>query len=163
MIWIMNRDGSSHRLLFSPGWDPSWSPDGERILFATYIAGIPQLASINLEGNDFRQLTDLPLLRGRSDWSSDGKWIVTYAGKAWEREIILIDADNLSVRQVSPPGGNSQGPSFSPDGQWIAFTSYFGSIGNVHGCEINVMRIDGSELRQLTQNSYCDWQPRWGP
>jgi hypothetical protein len=26
-----------------------------------------------------------------------------------------------------------------------------------------VMKIDGSNLRRLTDNDYCDYQPRWGP
>ena len=32
-----------------------------------------------------------------------------------------------------------------------------------HGCEIYVIRTDGTELRRLTNNEYCDYQPRWGP
>jgi len=24
------------------------------------------------------------------------------------------------------------------------------------------MRVDGSDIRQLTDNDYCDYQPRWG-
>ena len=25
------------------------------------------------------------------------------------------------------------------------------------------VRIDGTDLRRLTNNDYCDYQPRWGP
>lgn len=163
MIWVMNRDGTGRRLLFSPGWDPTWSHDSSKILFATFINGIPQLASINLDGSGYFQITNLPFLRGRSDWSPDGNLIVTYSGKPWERELFIMNSDGSNLKQLSPSGGNSQGPSFSPDGQWVAFTAYFDSIGNNNGCEIYIIRIDGSQLRKLTNNSYCDWQPRWGP
>jgi TolB protein len=161
-IWVMDRDGSHPRVVYSDGWDPTWSPDGSRILFATTIKGKPQLASTNVDGSDFRQITDLPDLRGRSDWSADGVYIITYSGKTWLRELFIMNADGSGLHQITPPGGNSQGPSFSPDGKWVVFTAYFNSIGNNNGCEIYIMRIDGTSLTRLTNNNYCDWQPRWG-
>jgi Tol biopolymer transport system component len=63
---------------------------------------------------------------------------------------------------VLAAGENVRDPFFSPDGQWIAFTSYFDRY-EVHGCEIYIMRVDGTDLRRLTENDYCDYQPRWGP
>jgi len=163
MIWVMNRDGSNPRLLYSNGWDPTWSPDGQKILFASQVNGLSQLMTINLDGSGLQQVSNLPLLRGRSDWSADGRNIVTYSGRAWERELFLLPLDGSPLRQLTPPGGNSQGPTFSPDGQWVAFTGYFDRFGNAHGCEIYKMKIDGTGLTRLTNNNYCDWQPRWGP
>ncbi|PWH12228.1 MAG: hypothetical protein DDG60_14395 [Anaerolineae bacterium] len=163
MIWLMNRDGSNPRLLYNNGWDPTWSPDGQKILFASQIGDRAQLMTIALDGSGLQQVSDLPLLRGRSDWSADGRYIVTYSGRAWERELFLLSLDGLPPRQLTPPGGNSQGPAFSPDGQWVVFTAYFDRFRNVHGCEIYKMRIDGTHLTRLTNNEYCDWQPRWGP
>jgi Tol biopolymer transport system component len=162
-IWISDRDGSNQRQIYIDAWDPTWSPDSKSLLFATNVANKPQLAIINLDGTDFHVITTLPDLRGRSDWSEDGLHIVTYSGKPWERELFLMNADGSDMHQVSPAGGNSQGPSFSPDGQWIAFTAYFDQYRINNGCEIYIMRIDGSTLTRLTKNDYCDWQPRWGP
>jgi Tol biopolymer transport system component len=162
-IWIADRDGTNQHLIYKDAWDPTWSPDSASLLFATNIQNKPQLAIINLDGTGFRSVTDLPDLRGRSSWSSDGLHIVTYSGKPWERELFLLNADGSDVHQVSPTGGNSQGPGFSPDGQWIVFTAYFDHYRVNNGCEIYIMRIDGSALTRLTDNDYCDWQPRWGP
>jgi len=162
-LWLMDRNGENQRLFFSNGWDPSWSPDGSRILFATMVQELPQLAIVDLDGSNYHQITALPFLRGRNDWSAYGSKIITYDGKPWQRELILMNADGSDSHQVSPPDGNSQGPSFSPDGQWVAFTAYYGSIGNNNGCEIYIMRIDGTDLTRLTHNAYCDWQARWGP
>jgi tricorn protease len=74
-----------------------------------------------------------------------------------------MNANGSNVRQLTPSGGNSQGPSFSPDGQWVVFTGYFDQYGDDHGCEIYIIRVDGTNLRRLTNNDYCDYQPRWGP
>jgi len=144
------------------GWDPTWSPDGKQILFASDRDGDIQLFTVNLNGRNLRRLTNLPAIRGRSDWSSDGQFIVTYSGPAWNREVYIMNSDGSDVRQLTPTGGNSQGPSFSPDGNWVAFTAYFDKYGDDHGCEIYIIRIDGTDLRRLTDNDYCDYQPRWG-
>jgi len=64
--------------------------------------------------------------------------------------------DGSELRQLTAESDN-RGPSFSPDGGWIAFTSFRDGDN-----EIYIMRTDGSELTQLTENDTPDWQPRWG-
>jgi tol-pal system beta propeller repeat protein TolB len=163
-ITVMDRDGSNAKNLPQvAGWDPTWSPDGSQILFASGAAGAAQLFVVDLNGGGMRQISDLPAIRGRSDWSADGQFIVTYSGPAWNREVYIMNADGSDARQLTPKGGNSQGPSFSPDGKWVAFTAYFDQYGDDHGCEIYIIRTDGTDLRRLTNNDYCDYQPRWGP
>ncbi len=160
--WMMDRDGSNPRQVSDvSAWDPTWSPNGAQVLFASYADGLSQLFVINVDGTGLRQVSNLPALRGRSDWSPMDL-VVTYSGKPWERELFAMNPDGSALRQISPAGGNSQGPSFSPDGQWVAFTAYFDRY-EVHGCEIYIIRVDGTDLRRLTDNEYCDYQPRWGP
>jgi len=162
-VWIMGRDGSNpRRLMDSVGWDPTWSPDGTQILFASNRSGPNQLWVVTLDGGGLRQVSNLPALRGRSDWSPQNL-IVTYSGEPWKREVFVMNSDGSNQHQISPAGGNSQGPSFSPDGQWVAFTAYFDHLNEDHGCEIYILRVNGSDLRRLTNNDYCDYQPRWGP
>jgi Tol biopolymer transport system component len=163
-IWLMHRDGTEqHRLLDAHGWDPTWSPGGDQILFASDRGGSTQLWMVRLDGSGLRQVSDLPAVRGRSDWSPDGRYIVVDSGGPWDHEIYLMNADGSNAHRISPAGGNSQGPSFSPDGQWVAFTSYFDHPYDANGCEIYIMRIDGADLRRMTNNDFCDYQPRWSP
>ena len=164
-VWLMDRDGgNAARIPQVLGWDPTWSPSDDQILFAaTDKDGRVQLFVTDLDGKNQHKLSDLPAIRGRNDWSSDGQYIVTYSGEPWHREVYIMNADGSGVRQLTPTGGNSQGPSFSPDGKWVVFTAYFDNYGNDHGCEIYIIRVDGTDLRRLTDNDYCDYQPRWGP
>lgn len=162
-VWVMSRDGGNpHELFQGDGWDPTWSPDGTKILFASDRGGQTQLYVGNLDGSNVHRISNLPNLRGRSDWSSENL-IATYSGEAWGRNIFVMNADGSNAREISPPHGNSQGPSFSPDGRWIAFTGYYDHFNDINGCEIYMMRTDGSDLSRLTDNDYCDYQPRWGP
>lgn len=163
-IWVMERDGNDPaNIPQALGWDPTWSPDGKLILFASDRDGGVQLFTVSLKGSAIKRVSNLPSIRGRSDWSPDGSFIVTYSGEPWKREVYIMGADGSNARQITPSGGNSQGPSFSPDGQWVAFTAYFDHYGDDHGCEIYIIRTNGTDLRRLTNNSYCDYQPRWGP
>jgi TolB protein len=163
-IMVMDRNGEDAKNIPGiSGWDPTWSPDGQQILFASGTRGAAQLFFVNRNGGSLRQVSNLPAIRGRSDWSADGQFIVTYSGPSWNREVYIMNADGSNARQLTPTGGNSQGPSFSPDGQWVVFTAYFDKYGDDHGCEIYIIRTDGTDLRRLTNNDYCDYQPRWGP
>jgi len=163
-IMVANQDGSkAENIPGLTGWDPTWSPDGKQILFASDRDGGVQLFTVTVKTGGLKRITSLPAIRGRSDWSADGQYIVTYSGPAWNRELYIMNSDGSGVRQLTPSGGNSQGPSFSPDGKWVAFTAYFDHYGDDHGCEIYIIRIDGTDLRRLTDNDYCDYQPRWGP
>lgn len=162
-IMVMDRNGEgAGNIPQISGWDPTWSPDGQQILYASGLEDSVQLFVVNRNGRGSRQVTSLPAIRGRSDWSSDGRFIVTYSGPAWSREVYIMNANGSNARQLTPSGGNSQGPSFSPDGQWVAFTAYFDNYRDDHGCEIYIIRTDGTNLRRLTNNAYCDYQPRWG-
>jgi TolB protein len=163
-IMVMDRNGNNaENIPQVEGWDPTWSPNGQSILFASDRSGTTQLYTVRPDGSKLTRITSLPAIRGRSDWSPDGQYIVTYSGDAWQRELYIMSSDGSNARQLSPSGGNSQGPSFSPDGSWVAFTAYFDHFGDEHGCEIYIVRIDGTDLRRLTNNDYCDYQPRWGP
>ena len=163
-IMVMDRNGEdAGNIPQISGWDPTWSPDGRQILFAYGPETGVQLFIVNRNGGGLHQVSNLPSIRGRSDWSPNGQSIVTYSGLAWNREVYIMNSDGSNVHQLTPTGGNSQGPSFSPDGQWVAFTAYFDHYGDDHGCEIYIIRIDGTDLRRLTNNDYCDYQPRWGP
>jgi TolB protein len=163
-IWIMARDGSNPVQITNlpgGGWDPVWSPDGTRIQFASEINGVPQLFHMNADGSQLEQVTDISGIRGRNDWSSDGTKLSTYVGFSWDRDIYVFDPEGENIVQLTD-GGNNLAPSFSPDAQWITFMSYRDHPQEDLGCEIYIMRVDGSEPTRLTDNGICDWQPRWG-
>lgn len=161
-LWIAARDGSQARWLAGRAWDAAWSPDGAWILHASDRGGSIQLWLVRPDGSGLKQVTHLEGLRGRSDWSPTGDRLATYAGSSWSREIVTFSPDGADVRRVTDEG-NNLAPSFSPDGGWIAFTSYRDNYRDENGCEVYVMQVDGSDVRRLTENQYCDWQPRWSP
>ncbi len=56
-IWVMDADGSNPKKLTDHGLDPSWSPDGKQIVFASHRDGIFQIYGMNSDGSNVRRLT----------------------------------------------------------------------------------------------------------
>ena len=81
-----------------------------------------------------------------------------YGNDLWK---VSRDGGN-AIRLTAGPG-IKRGPHFSPDGQWIAFTSarrWFNDEAALHRFngqpygKIYVMRADGSDVRQLTEYQF---------
>lgn len=160
-IWVMNGEGSAARRLtdVSGNADPAWSPDGRFISFASTRANGRQIWVMNADGSDVRQVTDMDDVGGRNAWSADGQSLVFYAGKraTQGRRIHFIRLDSRNLH-VFPFEHDSLGPTFSPNGAWIAFTSVRDGQN-----EIYVGRLDGTQVNKVTTTTQSDYQPRWGP
>ena len=156
-IWVMNADGSDpHPITFKDDIDPTWSPDGSMIAFASSRSGTRQLYVASANGKKVTQVTDLNNMGGRSSWSPDGKKLTFYRGPADDRNIYVINIGGSGLDKLTN-GGDNLGPSWSPDGDWIAFTSF--RDGNN---EIYIVRPNGRHETRLTNSPISDWQPRWG-
>jgi TolB protein len=157
-LWIMNNDGSNpHAITFKDDIDPTWSPDGSMIAFASLRSGSRQLFVANANGKKADQVTNLKDMGGRSSWSPDGTKLAFYRGPNGNHDIYIINIDGSGLQRLTH-GGDNLGPSWSPDGNWVAFTSF--RDGNN---EIYIVHPDGKGETRLTNNPTSDWQPRWGP
>lgn len=157
-LWVMNPDGSNpHAITFKDDIDPTWSPDGSMIAFASSRSGKRQLYVANANGKKAEQVTDLKNMGGRSSWSPDGTKLAFYRGTEGNHDIYVINVDGSGLERLTN-GGDNLGPSWSPDGNWIAFTSF--RDGNN---EIYIVHPDGRGETRLTNSPTSDWQPRWGP
>ena len=156
-LWVMSPNGSSpHAITSKDDIDPTWSPDGSMIAFASNRQGQRQLFVANANGKKVEKVTDLKQMGGRSSWSPDGTKLAFYRGPDGDHDIYVINIDGTGLERLTD-GGDNLGPSWSPDGQWIAFTSF--RDGNN---EIYIVRPDGSHETRLTNSPTSDWQPRWG-
>jgi hypothetical protein len=164
-IWVMDRNGNNPRKIYQgnvDALDPTWSPDGDRILFAMGSGDNKKLYTVNKSGGGLNIVNENFSTRGRSDWSWMGDMIAGYSGGSWKRKVYLMNSNGSNLIELYS-SGNVQAPSFSPNDKWVAFTGYIDKMGNENGCEIYILKIIGEDLTRLTNNDYCDWQPRWGP
>jgi TolB protein len=129
--------GEETRLTQSPGLDdgPDYSPDGEWIYFNSMRTGTMKIWRMKTDGSQQEQVTFDEL----NDWfphpSPDGKWLafVTYEkgveGHPPNKDVLLRVAPIAGgkpriLARLFGGQGTLNVPSWSPDGQWIAFVSY---------------------------------------
>ena len=73
-IWTMNADGSNRKQLTTEpapasSDNPTWSPDGKRILFDTQRRKRPEIWIMNADGSDQRALvSDVKVIPMRTSW-----------------------------------------------------------------------------------------------
>lgn len=77
-------------------WYPAWSPDGERLAFASDRDGNQEIYVVRRDGSDLRRITDSPRDDLFPAWTSDGR-IVFYS----EREFTL-EGGRLALYVVDP-------------------------------------------------------------
>jgi Tol biopolymer transport system component len=144
-VYTINVDGSGEkRLTDSPGLDafPAWSPDGERIVFASERNGNGELYVMDAGGAEQRRLTNTPEDESSPAWSPDGEKIAYVTGVIDGNETIhVMHADGSGRKRLAE--GNW--PSWSPDGERIVYTVY---SANEEG-RLVVMNADGSGQRNL--------------
>jgi dipeptidyl aminopeptidase/acylaminoacyl peptidase len=173
-IYVSRADGSDRRqLTFGPGIKsyPAWSPDGRRIAYRAEPPD-PQPATpdfettgtlvVALDGSGVVSVTKVSrVLGGVASWSPDGT-MLTVGGRhegdpARAESIWIMNADGSAARRLTPIGTDAQQPSWSPDGQRIAFVVAESSRFTIH-----IMNADGTNSRRLTTGPR-DENPMWSP
>jgi len=126
-------------------------------------------------GSDVQQLTfpdpgvgdDLP------DWSPDGSAIVFTRNFPNVGQIYRVNADGSGITQIGDCTGDcfgNDGPTYSPDGEKIAFLKFIGPVlpdGTISDAGIWIMNANGTDPVQITQKKLPttseDHQPAWSP
>ena len=160
---------------------PAWSPDGSQIVFQSNRDGNWEIYTLDLQDGTLTRLTSNPAYDGVPVWSPDGDWIIfaSYRDTApcqpqtppqWnstpvpdpppcpDLEIYRVPAQGGTPQRLTDSLGGDYEPVTSPDGSWIAFTSW--RDGDK---EIYVVPAAGGPARNFTATAGDDWSPTWSP
>ena len=139
---------------------PTWSSDGQNIVFSSTKEGEPSLWTIPANGGEARRIEE----PGTATWHPtisrlDNKLVVQKILRA--SGIYRVDLEEGSTQQsriiVTSTNGRNEGPALSPDGRRLLFMSdRSGSL------EIWASNRDGSAAVQLTNLHGCG-TPRLSP
>jgi serine/threonine protein kinase len=156
-VWTYDLENrTAKRLTFDLALDslPVWSPDGNRIIFASnrelkfdlYLKdanGAQEEKIIPQDGPD----------RFPTDWSRDGKYVLYMRGQ----DVWYLTMSDLRATQFLKASASVKSAGFSPDGKWIAYSSnesgrweiYVTSFPDAHG-KWQVSNAGGNQARWRT-------------
>lgn len=102
----------------------SFSPQGDRIAFASDRSGSLNLWVANRDGSGLRQLTSFTaadLLIG--NWSTDGRQLVVDASEHGNSDLYRVSVDSGLVSRLTVEPSIEMNGQWSRDGRWIFFSS----------------------------------------
>ncbi len=121
----------------------TWSPDGRRLAFVTFVEGDNELSIFNVETRSIEQRVTVSGVGAMANpaWSPDGKSIVFSGLDGGISDLYLLDLATNEVQQLTNDRFADLQPTWSPDGQTIAFVTDGGPGGT------NFETLDYAEMR----------------
>jgi Tol biopolymer transport system component len=169
-----NPDGTQvTELSDRPGLFSDWSADGRRVAFDYWDPdGNQQIATINADGSDLREITSGPGIHEVPSWSPDGRRIVfDYSPEpdpgapGFETRLWTMRADGTRARPLpmSVVGFDVE-PKYSPDGRWIVFGRLRPAARDEDWrAAIYIVPASGGHVRRLTPSDGHVEHPTWSP
>jgi TolB protein len=175
-VWVVDSDGGNPTRVThhnTPGYfiEPSFSPDGQWIVFerADEMPDDGQQGSvwkIRMDGTQMTQLTDGPgsgVDDRQPNWSPSGDLILFQrrqpGSEDWD--IYTMTPEGTDIRRVTNTPSSDTDASWSPDGQWMVYSS---DHGDLPAPEIFVISVDGGEpLRVTHHETRGDGAASWSP
>jgi Tol biopolymer transport system component len=114
-------DGDSGRFIDK---NPEWSPDGKQILFERHDKRFPVngLWTVDPNTKKVKEVAQGFTRNLDATWSPDGSKIAFASNRdGGDLDIYVMDADGTDVTQVTDLPGHEHAPSWSPDGNALAF------------------------------------------
>ena len=115
--------------------EPCWSPDGDLVLFTREIDGSSSLWTCSDSGQDEQPFLPTPTgaADGQADWSkATNRVVFSRRDSIGQRTLWLVNGSGFGEIPLTDggtavgPGNGDLQPTFSPDGQTIAFVRRFG-------------------------------------
>jgi len=139
-----------------------WSPDGKTIAFTMNVAARDNGLHINMPAAPKgAKWTEPPKVVTRLNYRRDR---IGYTDASYSH-VFVIPADGGTARQITNGEWNHNGPSFSADSKWIAFSSYRESNGEdaFRKSQIYAANVETGEIRQLTHHAGTNGGPTYSP
>jgi TolB protein len=143
-------------------YEPSLSPDGQWIVFESHELDVEDkgvIVQYRIDGAmPYQSLTDPDEDCRQPNWSPVGDKILYQKFSAGQWDIWILNSDGTNHQKVTSGPGDKTDASFSPDGQWIVYSSneFWVEFANLF-----ITPISGGNVIRLTDYEGYDGAPSW--
>jgi Tol biopolymer transport system component len=127
-------------------FNPTWSPDGNRLAFSAMVGGFTDLFVYDLKVDSLVQLTDDPFADLHPAWAPDGQSIA-FVTDRYTSDLRLLQFGDYRLALIDPvstriepgpsfPNAKNVNPQWSPDGTNLYFLSNPNGVTNVYRTEL---------------------------
>jgi hypothetical protein len=161
-------EGSSPARIFERGSPAGWSSDGKQLLvndgkFEEGKTWEHESWRMTANGMDVTKLT-IPETDSVSDWSPDGKWIVTFSDRHPPHgsgyQLYVMRPDGTQQRRLTQGKGLNVNARFSPDGRQVVYVHSEKATSSIW-----VVNIDGTAAKKILEEedlagiAAASWSP----
>jgi TolB protein len=160
-IYLMSWDGSDQRRITSHesiSIGPTWSPDGENIVYTSFSGGSSDLYVISRQGGGRTKLGTGLGLNTSAAFSPDGSKIAFVGSRSGNSDIYVMDANGGNIRRLTTDSSIESTPAWSPNGREISFTS-----SRSGSPQIYVMDAEGTNVRRISFDGEWNDDAVWAP
>jgi TolB protein len=143
---------------------PAWSADGTKLAFSSSMRGEPEIFISDTNGSSPRRVTANKGGNSQPVWNpKTGAQIIWVSGRTGLPQLYIADTDGGNVQRLTD-GGYAVSPSWSPNGQFVAFAwnRKYGP-GEPGRQDIYIMDIASRNWIQLTHDAATNDSPSWSP
>jgi len=140
---------------------PDLSPDGKQLLYSQDYIGPKvnaEIALVDLESGETRNLTNSPAIDRSGKWSPDGSRIVFASDRNGSFDLYTMAPDGSDIQQITDALSNEANPEWSPDGRHVVYES---DASGVH--QLFVLDLGTGQSERITSSDARDVLPAWSP
>jgi len=146
-------------------WDPMWSPDGSKILWASirdlnlelYTIG----SDVAFDARNFTRHTQRAARDWFHTWSPDGTQVVFNSDAAGGEDIYVLDLPTGEITPLTATEEEELHAAWTLDGSAIVFASERDRIFAEGFVDLFIMEPDGSDPRPLLDDRVVQMDPLW--
>ena len=159
---VSDQDGENeHTIMESkdPIMSPAWSPDSRRLAYVSFEGSKSSVFIQTLRTGNRERVSSKPGINGAPAFSPDGrKLVLTLGGVDGNPDIHVLDINSRQTKRLTTHRAIDTEGAWSPDGQYIYFTS-----DRSGGPQVYRISSNGGTPERITFDGSYNARPRLSP